>query len=185
MVTSCLCRRVVTPPAGVDAHPHACQAFLRNSPIWTPRTTPPTVPLEATTRRSQSAAKAPRAGRAAARPWPPNGIRPIATPGRPKRWVVERGLAWLTAHRRLARDYERDPAVSEAFIRWAAGPDAAVAARGAAHVLADVTPDMAVLRRHTGQWPACQDRSRSSWRSRVLVTACCWRWVASLSSQTA
>ncbi len=25
----------------------------------------------------------------------------------PKRWVVERSLAWLTAHRRLARDYER------------------------------------------------------------------------------
>jgi transposase len=39
---------------------------------------------------------------------------------RPKRWVVERSLAWLTAHRRLARDYERDPAVSEAMIRWAA-----------------------------------------------------------------
>jgi hypothetical protein len=26
----------------------------------------------------------------------------------------------LTAHRRLDRDYERDPAVSEAMIRWAA-----------------------------------------------------------------
>ncbi|WP_041831085.1 IS5 family transposase [Actinoplanes missouriensis] len=38
----------------------------------------------------------------------------------PRRWVVERSLAWLTAHRRLARDYERDPAVSEALIRWAA-----------------------------------------------------------------
>ncbi len=38
----------------------------------------------------------------------------------PKRWVVERSLAWLTAHRRLARDYERDPEVSEALIRWAA-----------------------------------------------------------------
>jgi transposase len=38
----------------------------------------------------------------------------------PKRWVVERSLAWLTAHRRLARDYERDPAVSEALIRWVA-----------------------------------------------------------------
>jgi transposase len=37
----------------------------------------------------------------------------------PQRWVVERSLAWLTAHRRLARDYERDPAVSEAIIRWA------------------------------------------------------------------
>ena len=39
---------------------------------------------------------------------------------RPKRWVVERTLAWLTAHRRLARDYERDPEVSEEMIRWAA-----------------------------------------------------------------
>jgi transposase len=38
----------------------------------------------------------------------------------PKRCVVERSLAWLTAYRRLARDYERDPAVSEALIRWAA-----------------------------------------------------------------
>lgn len=37
-----------------------------------------------------------------------------------KRWVVERTLAWLTAHRRLARDYERDPEVSEELIRWAA-----------------------------------------------------------------
>ncbi len=35
-------------------------------------------------------------------------------------WVVERSLAWLTAHRRLARDYERHPATSEAMIRWAA-----------------------------------------------------------------
>jgi transposase len=38
----------------------------------------------------------------------------------PRRWVVERTFGWLTAHRRLARDYERDPAVSEAMIRWAA-----------------------------------------------------------------
>ncbi len=37
----------------------------------------------------------------------------------PKRWVVERTLAWLTANRRLARDYERDPEVSEEMIRWA------------------------------------------------------------------
>ena len=33
---------------------------------------------------------------------------------------VERTLAWLTAHRRLARDYERDATTSEAMIRWAA-----------------------------------------------------------------
>jgi transposase len=38
----------------------------------------------------------------------------------PRRSVVERTFAWLTAHRRLARDYERHPAVSEAMIRWAA-----------------------------------------------------------------
>ena len=38
----------------------------------------------------------------------------------PRRWCVERTLAWLTAHRRLARDYERDSAASEATIRWAA-----------------------------------------------------------------
>ena len=38
----------------------------------------------------------------------------------PRRWVVERTLAWLTAYRRLARDYERHPEASEAIIRWAA-----------------------------------------------------------------
>ena len=38
----------------------------------------------------------------------------------PHRWAVERTFGWLTAHRRLARDYERDPAMSEAMIRWAA-----------------------------------------------------------------
>jgi hypothetical protein len=38
----------------------------------------------------------------------------------PRRWAVERSFAWLSAHRRLARDYERDPAISEAMIRWVA-----------------------------------------------------------------
>jgi transposase len=38
----------------------------------------------------------------------------------PRRWPVERTFAWLTTHRRLARDYERDPGVSEHMIRWAA-----------------------------------------------------------------
>ena len=32
---------------------------------------------------------------------------------------MERTPAWPAAHRRLARDYERDPATSEAMIRWA------------------------------------------------------------------
>ena len=34
----------------------------------------------------------------------------------PKRWTVERTLAWLTRCRRLSRDYERLPATSEAFV---------------------------------------------------------------------
>jgi transposase len=38
----------------------------------------------------------------------------------PSRSAVERTSAWLTAHRRRVRDYERDPAMSEAMIRWAA-----------------------------------------------------------------
>jgi putative transposase len=42
------------------------------------------------------------------------GFQPL-----PKRWVVERTLAWITAHRRLARDYERDPATSATFVYWA------------------------------------------------------------------
>jgi transposase len=38
----------------------------------------------------------------------------------PKRWIVERSLAWLSQCRRLARDYEHDPAYSEAWIHLAA-----------------------------------------------------------------
>lgn len=34
----------------------------------------------------------------------------------PKRWVIERTFAWLTRHRRLARDYERLVESSQAFI---------------------------------------------------------------------
>ena len=37
----------------------------------------------------------------------------------PKRWVVERTLAWLCRNRRLAKDYEHLPAVSEAFVKLA------------------------------------------------------------------
>ena len=34
----------------------------------------------------------------------------------PKRWVVERTLAWLGNYRRLSKDYERLPINSEAMI---------------------------------------------------------------------
>lgn len=37
----------------------------------------------------------------------------------PKRWIVERTLGWLGGYRRLARDYEKKPGVSEAMIRLA------------------------------------------------------------------
>nr|BFE54639.1 IS5 family transposase [Saccharothrix mutabilis subsp. capreolus] len=37
----------------------------------------------------------------------------------PRRWVVERTLAWITSHRRCARDYERLPRHHEAMVRWA------------------------------------------------------------------
>jgi putative transposase len=56
------------------------------------------------------------------------GFRPL-----PKRWVVERTLAWITAHRRLTRDYERDPASSATFVYWAM-------IRTMAHRLARGTP---------------------------------------------
>lgn len=34
----------------------------------------------------------------------------------PKRWIVERSFAWFVRNRRLARDFERLPQSSEAFI---------------------------------------------------------------------
>jgi transposase len=37
----------------------------------------------------------------------------------PRRWVVERTLAWITRHRRTVRDYERLSAHHETYIYWA------------------------------------------------------------------
>ena len=37
----------------------------------------------------------------------------------PRRWVVERTLAWITSYRRCARDYERLPAHHETMFLWA------------------------------------------------------------------
>jgi transposase len=37
----------------------------------------------------------------------------------PRRWVVERTLAWITRHRRTVRDYERLPAHHETYVYWA------------------------------------------------------------------
>jgi len=37
----------------------------------------------------------------------------------PRRWVVERTLAWITSYRRCARGYERFPAHHEATVYWA------------------------------------------------------------------
>jgi putative transposase len=34
----------------------------------------------------------------------------------PKRWVVERSFAWLNRFRRLSKDFEQRPQMSEAFI---------------------------------------------------------------------
>ncbi|MCX4984743.1 IS5 family transposase [Streptomyces sp. NBC_00572] len=36
----------------------------------------------------------------------------------PRRWVVERTLAWLMHRRRLVRDYERLPATHETMVMW-------------------------------------------------------------------
>ena len=40
----------------------------------------------------------------------------------PRRWVVERTLAWISKNRRCVRDYERLPASHEAMVLWAMIP---------------------------------------------------------------
>jgi putative transposase len=48
------------------------------------------------------------------RPWRSEGFQPLKW-----RWVVERTFGWLGRSRRLSKDYERNPRVSEALIRIA------------------------------------------------------------------
>jgi transposase len=48
----------------------------------------------------------------------PEGLRTFQA--LPRRWVIERTLAWITRRRRCARDYERLPAHHEAMVQWAA-----------------------------------------------------------------
>jgi putative transposase len=46
-------------------------------------------------------------------------LRPVGVKGfvvLPKRWIVERTLAWLVRHRRHSKDYEKTTASSEAMI---------------------------------------------------------------------
>jgi putative transposase len=45
----------------------------------------------------------------------PSGFRPL-----PRRWVVERSIAWIIRWRRLCRDHEGLPQTSEAFIKISA-----------------------------------------------------------------
>jgi transposase len=37
----------------------------------------------------------------------------------PKRWIVERTIAWISRNRRLARDFERHCRIAAAFVRMA------------------------------------------------------------------
>lgn len=37
----------------------------------------------------------------------------------PKRWIVERTFGWLNRYRRLSKDYEQNPASSEAMVHLA------------------------------------------------------------------
>jgi putative transposase len=46
-------------------------------------------------------------------------LRPVGVKGfviLPKRWIVERTLAWISRHRRHSKDYERNPKTSETMI---------------------------------------------------------------------
>lgn len=45
-----------------------------------------------------------------------NRARPDGFEVQPKRWIVERTFGWLNRFRRLSKDFEQRPAISEGFI---------------------------------------------------------------------
>jgi putative transposase len=62
-------------------------------------------------------------GKAAIKEATGNKEQQCSTPGfpiLPRRWVIERSLAWIIRWRRLARDHEGSPESSEAFIKLSA-----------------------------------------------------------------
>lgn len=71
------------------------------------------VPLEIARRRGDSTTGE-WASKAGPAPTRPAGFKVI-----PKRWIVERSLAWCTRRRRMARDYERTIAAAEAWMALA------------------------------------------------------------------
>lgn len=68
----------------------------------------------------------------------------------PERGAVERTFWWLTAHRRLARDYETGPAHSEPVIRWA--------------MIGIMVRRLARGRPATRQWPVWRQSGPPEWR---------------------
>jgi transposase len=65
--------------------------------------------------RSKGEQKAPEGSETHAHQPDSSGFRPL-----PRRWVIERSIAWITRWRRLARDHEGLPQSSEAFIKLSA-----------------------------------------------------------------
>jgi putative transposase len=88
-----------------------------------------------------------------ARPGPGTGFHAV-----PRRWVVERTLAWITRRRRCARDYERLPAHHAAMVCWAA------ISQMTRRIAATTTPSKPL---QTGSiTPETADKSGTSWWGR-------------------
>ena len=55
----------------------------------------------------------------------------------PKRWIVERSIAWLNRCRRLAKDWECLNRSALAFLRWAFNPSDGQKALSHNHMIPD------------------------------------------------